>query len=380
MLKIHVVILTYNRPRCLDFSLKCIALQTYPCAEVTVVDNGSSSNTDEIIQKYKQYMNIKLVRLCTNQNVHFLLTSIALASPCEIIAPFVSDDDFYCRRALAQVRRAFDSSDVVALGTAYRRYNLSDRKISFGPDDLYESPDLPELFYVPAGLGLFKSYCSQWGVGKENEYVRVPMAHPSGTFFRKTVIERTVRSQGSLFLGCFGDVGYLGVLLRTDYVHYLTDPVLIVSEGHPRTSDCAETGGPREIAGVSSADLIYTPFKAITFPNLAANSHLAVVHANNIYNPVEFMLTGRFFMLHYNAIMKDIPWTERTHNELREVETYVDTCLDPERTLMLSTLEAMRSDFIEKQTSDAKDYDGLSSKVFTYNDDLFIELEVRLSE
>ncbi len=50
--KVSVIIPTYNRPRWLPETIESVLNQTYPCMEIIVVNDGSTDNTEEVLESY----------------------------------------------------------------------------------------------------------------------------------------------------------------------------------------------------------------------------------------------------------------------------------------------------------------------------------------
>ena len=50
--KVSILIPTYNYAHCLDEAMESVLSQTFSDYEVIVIDDGSTDNTDEVMQKY----------------------------------------------------------------------------------------------------------------------------------------------------------------------------------------------------------------------------------------------------------------------------------------------------------------------------------------
>src|ERR1700694_1651312 len=88
---LSVCIPTYNRANLLDETLKCVSKQTVKPYEVLIVDNASTDNTKDIVNRYKRYgfkyiQNKKNIGLLNNIN-----KCITLAKGSHII--FLHSDD-----------------------------------------------------------------------------------------------------------------------------------------------------------------------------------------------------------------------------------------------------------------------------------------------
>ncbi|MDP0490219.1 MAG: glycosyltransferase family 2 protein [Verrucomicrobiota bacterium JB023] len=65
-MKVKIVIPTYNRAHCLPQALDSALSQTYHGTEVTVVDDGSTDNTRQVIERYLDDPRLTYIRLKTN--------------------------------------------------------------------------------------------------------------------------------------------------------------------------------------------------------------------------------------------------------------------------------------------------------------------------
>jgi glycosyltransferase involved in cell wall biosynthesis/Flp pilus assembly protein TadD len=89
--KVSLIIPTYNRAEFLEEALESALKQTYKNIEIIVVDDGSTDNTPEILEKYKD--KVKIVRQ-ENWGVSRALNYGILASTGEYIS-WLSSDDVY---------------------------------------------------------------------------------------------------------------------------------------------------------------------------------------------------------------------------------------------------------------------------------------------
>lgn len=85
---VSVIINTHNRANHLKRLLDCLSYQTYQNFEVVVVNGPSTDHTDQVLERYKDYIRIETcpeVNLCTSRNIG------VRAAAGEIIA-FIDDD------------------------------------------------------------------------------------------------------------------------------------------------------------------------------------------------------------------------------------------------------------------------------------------------
>lgn len=64
--RITVLILTYNRAKLLDRSIKSVMAQSFHDYELVLVDNGSTDNTQEIFQKYDSHPQVRFFKIEEN--------------------------------------------------------------------------------------------------------------------------------------------------------------------------------------------------------------------------------------------------------------------------------------------------------------------------
>lgn len=124
--EISVVLATYNRvelmPRCIDSFLS----QTYKNTELIIVDDGSTDNSFELIQKYIQsHQNIRYLRH-SNRNVSLSKNAGILAASGSYIAFLDSDDEYksdYLEKRIQfmQTHPEIDliESDAIIIGDEY---------------------------------------------------------------------------------------------------------------------------------------------------------------------------------------------------------------------------------------------------------------------
>jgi len=65
--KVSVIIATYNRAKLLPFAIESVLNQTYTNYELIIVDDGSSDNTKELVERYK-YHNPKIIQYYYKEN------------------------------------------------------------------------------------------------------------------------------------------------------------------------------------------------------------------------------------------------------------------------------------------------------------------------
>lgn len=121
-MKISVVICTYNRAQMLVESIRAIINQNFPSNgfEIIIVDNNSSDNTKQIVEKFLPRSKVSIRYLFEGkQGLSFARNTGINAASGEIVA-FVDDDIDAGNDWLTAVVEAFSSSHVACVGGPIR--------------------------------------------------------------------------------------------------------------------------------------------------------------------------------------------------------------------------------------------------------------------
>ncbi len=91
---IDIIIPNYNKGKYLNQCLRSIITQTYKNWKIYLIDDNSIDNSKEILSKYKNINNIKIIYLNTNRGPAFCRNLGIKNSNSELIA-FMDADDFW---------------------------------------------------------------------------------------------------------------------------------------------------------------------------------------------------------------------------------------------------------------------------------------------
>ena len=147
---IDVIIPTYNSSKTLIRTLSSIVIQkNVDDLFVTIVDDCSTEKYDEIIEFYKKYLNIQVIRLEKNSGPG-VARQVGIDSTSNPFITFIdSDDEFFDERSLINLRNAIEKFDMAiglvqyekayeklffnecVHGKMYRRSFLKDNNITF---------------------------------------------------------------------------------------------------------------------------------------------------------------------------------------------------------------------------------------------------------
>jgi glycosyltransferase involved in cell wall biosynthesis len=142
-LKISVIIVTYDRAKMLRDALCSLAAQTRLPDEVIVVDNNSSDNTKEVVDNFKQGLNIKYVLERTQGTSTARNTGIKDASGDIIV--FLDDDCVADKKWLHYLELPFLRDPAIGIaggeilacrtkGTLIEDYCIADAMMKLGFD------------------------------------------------------------------------------------------------------------------------------------------------------------------------------------------------------------------------------------------------------
>jgi glycosyltransferase involved in cell wall biosynthesis len=112
--KVSVIIPTYNRPRWLPETIESVLNQTYPCTEIIVVNDGSTDNTEEVLEPYID--KIKYIHK-ENGGPGSAVNAGIMAATGKYIARIDDDDLFLPEKIELQVRMFQQRSELGLVAT-----------------------------------------------------------------------------------------------------------------------------------------------------------------------------------------------------------------------------------------------------------------------
>lgn len=300
-MRFGILILTYNRPRLLEHTLRSLAAQTHRDFFVRIVDNGTEPPLHPA--RFPALPAMDYVRLPTN--IH----------PCDAAEPHwagmeadffgcLADDDVLVPTALARVAAAArQHPDAGCIFGAQAHFDHDTNR------PLATRPRLPgeEILYDARSLAL--GYGEAWGINVQG--VRPPPSHSSAGFVAFNLLRQAVAIQGRLFVKPFGDVGFLGPLLMAGQACYLTAPLAVIGHSSKREMQGA-TRGNRALWNRDADNLTYSPVRGLTFPNLGMESHLKVFVPHGVVGRPMDSLRPQFYRDHLRQILTDAPPTQVT--------------------------------------------------------------------
>lgn len=112
-MKVSIVIPTFNSEKYINCLLNCISLQSYKNLEIIVVDNVSSDNTLEIVKKYKNNLDIKIIVEKDRGQGDAVTKGLMIASGD--IHHWHAADDYITEDAIANIVKIFENEQDVDL-------------------------------------------------------------------------------------------------------------------------------------------------------------------------------------------------------------------------------------------------------------------------
>lgn len=311
-MKFSILVLTYNRPELLSATLKSLSLQTYRNFSVHLVDNGSNPPVD--IKELPGDLDLTYSRFETNQH------------PCDASNAglkylqgthfaILADDDVWSPHTLEIVAEIFSrDAGIESLSTGLNRYDYHSNRPLYGRAFLEQ---FNGHLYAFDGMQTGLAHCNFWGIGPKNDFPMPRMAHPSASFYKRELIERTIAKQQELYVKPFGDVGYLGCCFNTAKIHYLDLPLAVLGQSQVSELNGARPGQRQHwLREVSFLE--HSPLKGCSFINMGVDGHLKVLHRNGVTDKHDCNLRAEFFIRHLSQVATDEPWTDATLGDLRE--------------------------------------------------------------
>ncbi|MBU1097697.1 MAG: glycosyltransferase family 2 protein [Bacteroidetes bacterium] len=310
-----ILLLTYNRPVLLKYTLQSLSNQTFKNFVIHLIDHGS--NPPVVKENLPKDLNIRFTRYETNfVDQHGCDIQEKVLGQLEG-THFISlgDDDILLPHALETIESLLiEKPEIESLGVGFTCFN-HDEGLALNNDDSLKIFD-NRLYYFNA-FETTISICCNWGIGAKVDYFFPEMAHPSASIISNKLIKKTTKKQGRLFIKPLGDVGYLGTLLNTDFSYFLNCPLVILGKSSFQETN-SNNPNSRFKWERETTNIKYSPLRSSTFTNVAIESHLAVLLANGVDKRLDCSLRPEFFMRHLYEIISDDPWTLKTEQDVAE--------------------------------------------------------------
>ncbi|MCX7986797.1 MAG: glycosyltransferase [Bacteroidales bacterium] len=189
--KISIITATYNNKNTIEDTLHSLLTQTYKNLELIIIDGASSDGTLEIIEQYKNQVDIIVSE--KDKGVYDALNKGLKLANGEVIGFLHADDTFYTTNTLALIASAFTSDGTIAVYGDLLYVDRNEpakvirywRSKSFAVNLLQNGwmPAHPTLFFrrrVISEIGLFDT---QYQIAADYDYMlRMLLFYPSSSF------------------------------------------------------------------------------------------------------------------------------------------------------------------------------------------------------
>jgi len=148
---VSIVLPSFNGSRYIHQAIKSCLEQTFPHLEMLIIDDGSTDNTVEIVQSFKD-PRLKLLRLNQNQG-HIAALNIGFAAAKGEFLTWTSDDNYYAPEAIDLMLDELIASKVDFVYTRYQVIDENNKNIKVGRT---EDPDYLDLDNCVGGCFLYR--------------------------------------------------------------------------------------------------------------------------------------------------------------------------------------------------------------------------------
>jgi len=126
--KVEIILPNYNSREFLSETINSVINQTYKDWQLTIVDDNSDIDTQQILKKYTDYPNIKIIWLKRNKKAGFCRNLALRNSKSEYIA-FIDSDDIWEREKLSKQLDFMIKNKYYFTYTNYTPFNSKKKKI-----------------------------------------------------------------------------------------------------------------------------------------------------------------------------------------------------------------------------------------------------------
>ncbi|HEY9076129.1 MAG TPA: glycosyltransferase family 2 protein [Anaerolineaceae bacterium] len=315
-----ILVITYNRPQLLQSTLRSLAQQTFQDFEVYLLDNASAEPVEDIARN-----------ILGDHLVHYDRRQKNSRDGIELMEPIydrlsgrylliLADDDGLVPSALQRVYYVAEKYGSAVISTNLVYY-VHPEVVPIG-NQIYVPPATGCLYrYQP--MKLLKSFLSVWGIGTLHDHYLTPDSHLSATFLSIDCISMLRKLKIPLMVRPLGDVGLLSMLIHGNSVEIIDQPLVLIGKASVRDLDGMKPGRRyywKNIWPINPR----APLKALSFVNIAIESHLEVVFFNQQWLlDYSTELQPLYYFRHLREVIQDHPWTRQTFLDIGEWITVV---------------------------------------------------------
>ena len=148
---VSIVLPTYNGSRYIHKAIKSCLEQTYPHLELIIIDDGSTDNTAQIVQSFKD-LRLNFIHLDQNQG-HIAALNQGFARAQGQYLTWTSDDNYYAPQAMAQMLEELSEAQV---DFVYTRYYVIDEDGNIQRTGRTEPPAYLDIDNCVGGCFLYR--------------------------------------------------------------------------------------------------------------------------------------------------------------------------------------------------------------------------------
>tara|TARA_A100001388_G_scaffold269380_1_gene245594 strand:+ start:153 stop:911 length:759 start_codon:yes stop_codon:yes gene_type:complete len=139
---VSIVMPAYNCQDTILDSIESVRQQTYQFFELIIVDDGSSDNTYQVIKRFKDFPNIKIIRSKINRGIGFT-RNIAISKARGQYIAFLDSDDTWHKDKLKIQINLMKNNNYFCCHSSYTRIEInSDKKKAIKAEKIIRKSDM----------------------------------------------------------------------------------------------------------------------------------------------------------------------------------------------------------------------------------------------
>lgn len=307
-----IVLVTFDRPRLVEFAIQSVLNQSYGGWILHVIDNGSNP---AVVPRSEWLADPRIRWRRLDENLHGCDVGESALRDCDGTHLLVlGDDDALVPDALSHTASAIEAVGAEIVGGASVGFDHESGVCDTVPRQLASWDGRLESFDAMESALMF---CNGWGIGPKRRYAGPPAAHPSSTFVSIPLIHRTLHRQGRLFVKPFGDIGLVGCCANAERVFFMHVPIAMIGRSNNQESHASRRGHRHRLAREREY-LTHTGLHGLSWVNAGCEGHLHVAIANELGSRMPLSLRPEFYKRHIRQVLSDSPWTAQTLRDVIE--------------------------------------------------------------
>ena len=229
---ISIIIPVYNASIFIENTLKKLEYQTFKDFEVVIVNDGSTDNTQKIIENFikNTNLNINLINQKNKGEGEARNTGLKYAKGGYIL--FLDADDYLANNALEKLYNALVNNKADLSFSSYSYvYSNGNQKLYYHPNKIYSQKEIMKLFFRRlANPGIGNTLIKKELIDKYNLKFEKYKAGADNHFFRKLLlfINKAVSIEDNLFFYIYNDSSVMNMKYsfnRIDSIYSVLDTI-----------------------------------------------------------------------------------------------------------------------------------------------------------